>query len=705
MKTVKILLFILLAHCGTLTAQSSDPVDSLKSLIKNSSGSNKVDQLHLLIINTWLNQPDTAMSYAREAIRLADSLNDTPLISKSIRLKGGVHYYQADFDSALFYAKEALNIALQTQDTSLISNSINNAGLAYYNLGSYQNALENLLRALNLKILDGEIYGRAQVINNLGLVYDKLKDYKRAREYFNEALAFAEKHDDPNQKLYSLNNLGNTYLSEGKDDKALKYFNRAINLKVDNKNWNAVSLSGVAQVYMRKGNFDSAGIYFDRALRLRQEIGDKIGLSEIYFYYAKEAQIQDSYDSVLSYLGRSQQIATSIGAKDRMLENIKLYVDLYQELGDIEKAFEYQTMLLQLNDTLFNENMARNLAEIQLEMQQEEAKALLQEKDAQITDNKKFTAFLITIIVLVGVILIVIFVALRHNQKVSEVLKTQNYEIGEQKEEIMQQKESLINKNLALENAQQTIQEQNKKLEIYNQQLLKAVDQRTQELEERNKQLKLANLELDNFIYKSSHDIKGPLASLMGVCNVALMDIEDEKSRKYFEMLGDTAKGLYDILARLKTVSDISSHELKAEKVNFTSIIEKCIDQVRNIEGLKKVNIDYKVEDDLSYLGDPFLVDLIFFNMIQNAIKFQEENNVEPVKIEVNHEKENVIIHFVDHGIGIEDEDTEHIFHLYSKSAIRHQTFGLGLYLVKQCVQKLGGEIMLVNDEDLTHFR
>lgn len=686
--------------------QSKDEVDSLLRKLEASKGEERIRNLHLLIINTWLNYPVEAMKYADEAIEFSVKIDHPALYSKSVRLKGGVHNYLGNYDSTIFYSQKSLEIATSIRDTALISNALNNTGLAYLNTGNYQNALENLLRALNLKVLNGEIYGRAININNIGLVYNKLKDYEQARDYFNRALDFARKHDTADQQLYSLNNIAGTYLAQGNLDKAEEYFEKSANMQVINKNWNAVTISGLAQVYMHRNEFDKSKAYFGKALSLRNEIGDRHGVSEIYFFYAKEDQLKQRYDSSLYWLGKSQQIAKEIGSRERKYENIELYVDIYSELGQIEKAFTYQNKLLGLRDTLFNENMARNMADIQLKIQKEEAQALLSSKDQELVDNKRITLFLVIIIILTITILMIILVAYRQNRKINKKLAYQNNEINAQKEEIVHQKESLIEKNVALERAQKLIEKQNQKLEAYNEQLLQTVDERTQELEERNQELKMANLELDNFIYKSSHDIKGPLATLLGVCNVALLDIKDEKPRSYFRMLSKTAKGLNDILARLKTVSDINSLELKIKKIDFEKIIKNCLDQVRNIEGLGELNVKYSIEQNIIYFGDPFLIDIIIFNMLQNAIKFQDRNKKDLVEVKVEQDSSHLIMHFTDNGIGIEEDEADSIFQMFSKSALKHQSLGLGLYLVKQCVQKLSGEIMLVNDDnDLTHFR
>ncbi|UII29939.1 tetratricopeptide repeat-containing sensor histidine kinase [Fulvivirga ulvae] len=687
--------------------QSQD-FDSLIHELPNTSEAARIDLLHTLVVKTWLNYPEDAMSYAREAYELSMMQGrDQQKIAKSLRLIGGVYYYLGNYDSVLFYSNKSLKIASEIRDTVLINNALNNIGLAYYNMGSYQSALENLLRSLNLKQAINEVYGKALTLNNIGLVYDKLKDYKKAREYFNEGLDVAIVSNDSNLELYSLNNIGITFLKEGDLARAKSFFERSLRLGVDNKNWNAVTYSGLGRVYQQLGAFEKSRKYLDASLGLREEISEKNGISEIYYYYSKEAQRKGDYDSAIILLNKSQEIAEEIGSKERMFENFSLFSDLYQQKGDINKAYEYKTNLLKLRDTLFNEALAHNLSAIQLKIQEEENQKILEKKERQLIINRKINIFLIIIFGLALLLAILIFYAYRHNKRINTILAERNFEILSQKEEIEAQKEVLISKNAQLEKAHALITEQNEKLATYNVHLQDKVEKSTQELEDRNQQLKMANLELDNFLYKSSHDIKGPLATLMGICNVALLDIKNDKALKYFKMLLQTSSGLNDILTRLKTISDINSLELKYKMINFEELIEKCIRQVRNIEGTDDFMVTYEIDSALKCYSDPLLVDLIFFNMIQNAVRFKVPDRTSVSKIKITKgEGDWCVIHFLDNGIGIKDEDVNDIFQMFSKAALRHQTIGLGLYIVKQSAQKLGGDVMLQNDDKAyTHFR
>ncbi|MBI3482244.1 MAG: HAMP domain-containing histidine kinase, partial [Bacteroidetes bacterium] len=243
------------------------------------------------------------------------------------------------------------------------------------------------------------------------------------------------------------------------------------------------------------------------------------------------------------------------------------------------------------------------------------------------------------------------------------------------------------------------------KLEGFNRDLMATVDSRTKELEQANRELKALNHEMDDFIYKSSHDMKGPLVRLLGICHVALMDVEEKKAREYFDLLKTTSLQLNDIFDRLKTVVRINNIEMRKEKIYFDLIVEKIRNRLKSVPGYFEISFDVKIEDNFDFYSDEFLIETIFFNMMENAVKFQKnpgENNF--IKIRVK-KKSKILISFADNGIGIKESEREHLFEMFSKAALEHHNVGLGLYIVKQSLKKLGGTIKLERREDsITKF-
>ncbi|MGC4023411.1 MAG: tetratricopeptide repeat-containing sensor histidine kinase [Cyclobacteriaceae bacterium] len=650
----------------------------------------------------WLNQPDSAMMYAREAIVASNHSDNVRDKAIAVRMVGAVFYYQGSYDSAIKYGHEAYELSKLANDNDLMASALNNIGLASYYLGSYPYALETLLRSLNLKNKSANVYGLATTYNNLGLVYAKLKKYPKSREYFIKAKSVAISEKNKNSILYSLNNLASTFFDEGNFSESQKVYEQALEEanQVDNINWHAETYIGLGKVNLKLGKINQADQFFRVALTMKKKIIEKNGVSQVYYFLGKIKSKQNRLDSATIFLKMSEHWASLTGSRDRELENLALQKDIYTQKRKFDSALFFQSKYLELRDSLFNETTARNLGDIQLKIQEEEAKQQLADKDLQLERKTNITYFLIGGIALVMIFLFIVFRFYYSQKRLSAALENQ-------KEEIRAQKESLALSHEQLEKAHTQINKQNAKLSEMNEQLLTTVDSRTKELELANKEIRMVSLELDNFIYKSSHDIKGPLSRLIGICHVAMLDVEDEKSHHYFSMLKQTAQLLNDIFNKLKTVSDINSKSVEHLPVNFDSIFSHVKSQLKTMEGYDEINITSDFISPVEYNSDPYLLEIIFHNMMENAIRFQKKSDTSDkfINIKVTKEKTNLVLTFIDNGIGISQSDVDHIFKMFSQAALQHHTVGLGLYIVKQCVSKLNGSINLVrNDQKNTEF-
>src|SRR6185436_10740697 len=119
----------------------------------------KIEVYQAIIIKLWLNHPDSAMVYAKQAVKFANDINDVSAKAVSVRLMGGVYFYQDQYDSSIICFYRSLRLSEQLRDSALIASCINNLGLSYNKLGSYPEALQYLLRALNLKTRIKQTYG------------------------------------------------------------------------------------------------------------------------------------------------------------------------------------------------------------------------------------------------------------------------------------------------------------------------------------------------------------------------------------------------------------------------------------------------------------------------------------------------------------------------------------------------------------------
>jgi signal transduction histidine kinase len=229
----------------------------------------------------------------------------------------------------------------------------------------------------------------------------------------------------------------------------------------------------------------------------------------------------------------------------------------------------------------------------------------------------------------------------------------------------------------------------------------------TKDLEVANSLLAEVNKELDHFIYKTSHDIRGPLASLKGLCNVAITDVKDPLALDYFTKLDFTATHLDTLLRRLQKINQINHDELKLQSVDFKDLIEELI-LLETKKGLpSRFVFKQDIEPINNFSSDREFIFLILENLVDNAIKFHNNSDsVNPFAIiKVGLHEDNLVISVIDNGIGIGQANPEELFQMFVRASERSISGGIGLYMSRRAAERLGGEIhMRITLEGYTEF-
>jgi len=208
--------------------------------------------------------------------------------------------------------------------------------------------------------------------------------------------------------------------------------------------------------------------------------------------------------------------------------------------------------------------------------------------------------------------------------------------------------------------------------------------------------LRTVNSELDTFIYRASHDIKGPLARLRGICNVAKLTITDPQSSEYFELLDQESKKLDSILGKLLVVKDLKTNRVKIDKIDFNSVINKSLKYLKFIQDFENVNFKIQIDSTLEFHSDENLLELIFMNLIDNAIQFRDEAKSSiNILIDIYKDNNHVTIRLKDNGIGIDESIINQIFDMHFRGSERSTGTGLGLYIVKTALDALHGKVFV----------
>lgn len=279
---------------------------------------------------------------------------------------------------------------------------------------------------------------------------------------------------------------------------------------------------------------------------------------------------------------------------------------------------------------------------------------------------------------------------INREQRIRKRLIEQNEEIISQKEEIQQQSTWIIKHNKKLEEQAKTIDLQNKELKIINQMLDFKVEQRTRELEK-------TNAELSEFLYRSSHDIVGPVATLSGLVNVAQKDLEDQMAQEYLLRMKGTIRQLNDVIRSINIVYEIRNRELDYRNENLADLIRTTVKLHEHIAASNNVKICLDFDESIEAYVDDYLLRIALSEIVKNALIFHDINSTDRdriAQIKVGRHKQNKLKFVIeDNGVGIDPDHISGIFEMFKKANFENEGTGLGLYLAKFAVDRLKGKI------------
>lgn len=236
-------------------------------------------------------------------------------------------------------------------------------------------------------------------------------------------------------------------------------------------------------------------------------------------------------------------------------------------------------------------------------------------------------------------------------------------------------------------------------LELHNS-IKNAYDSYKAKIDLRNKiaELEKTNDELNRFIYSISHELRAPLVSVIGIVNLVKMENLYHSSGEYWSLVESCSAKLDYYIQR--TLQYYKNNKTQAEKssIEFDLLVKELIELYGFVNPETKFSVN--VNQPVPFKGDLFRIEVIMGNLISNAIKYQkinEPNKKVSIEIEVSSEFADITI--MDNGVGILNEHLEKIFTQFFKSKNHHGS-GLGLFIVKEALNKLNGRISVNSDID-----
>lgn len=608
------------------------------------------------------------------------------------------------------YLETALDLARRQKYNDQIIFLLNNLGSAYKKLGNYAKSLQYYLESLELRKAGGSDSDISVAMNNLGALHQDMGDYENALLYYTQNYQLIASEKDKYNFELALVNLSDILFALNRFDEAQGYLLEAFDFCNKQGNCNIEQLGHIrlslGRIYTNKGEFIKAKEQLNEAILIFTNLKSAEQTNALNALALAHFKSGDS-KGALELLNKAQSLAEGTDVPKYLMRNYQLFADIYHQQKDFRRASEYQRKFIELSNKIYNADLTKNIARIQSEHNEGENLRTIAAQENEILDKgeqlakqQKQLIFIVAVTLLVGIGTFLIY---RGRVKVAQVntkLANVNMLLVDAKKLIEEQNARLQEQNISLDN-------QIKERTVALQKAYDTLQKKNDELFASNKSLQTVNDELDNFIYKTSHDIRGPLSTLKGLITLAIKQNKDEETKTYLNLLTTTSDKLDGVLTRLQIINQINNTLLVAEPINFAEITDSIITFCKKRQLPANFQFFLNIEEIRKLLSDKNIIFIILQNLIDNAIKFSDgSQRKEPfVSIKIQSTEVGATIKIIDNGIGFKNVPPEQMFRMFVRASEQSQTGGIGLYMAKLAAEKIGGTIQLrINEEKNTEF-
>lgn len=216
------------------------------------------------------------------------------------------------------------------------------------------------------------------------------------------------------------------------------------------------------------------------------------------------------------------------------------------------------------------------------------------------------------------------------------------------------------------------------------------------QLEERNEQLNKTNTELDRFVYSTSHDLRAPLTSIMGLINIINNTESPEEQKKYLGMMKDRVNSLDNFIKDITDYSRNNRLAINHEEVKLVDLAEEVWESLKFSPDAQNITFEIDIPEEITISSDKNRLKVIISNLMSNAIRYHDQKKERPfIRLSCEAKDKVFYLKVEDNGQGIAREYHTRIFEMFFRANEQSKGSGLGLYIVKEALMKLSGSIQL----------
>ena len=578
------------------------------------------------------------------------------------------------YDLALQYADSALQLATKLKYKKGLCTAHSLLGNIHLNYTlSFAEALSEFNSTLELTSISD--WKQTQEINSkLAYIHKRQNNYVKSIRYYNTAIQLAEEHNDVQSisKYYSY--VAEIYELEQNMELAKEYLLKILELEKSRnfENSEPAALTAIAHYYILQKQYQQAEKYYLDAFAQSKKTNNHRWESYTLNLLASLQLTMNNNAQALDYALQGLNLAEKYKLLKEIGDNHNILTAIYDSQGNHQKAFFHYKAGKEIDDSIFSMEKVKEVARIQAiydATARQEKLAMLEKEKA--LDKSELQKTQIIVFALIGGLALMLILS---------VFLYRNYRTKQ-----------LVNKEL--ENRHEL---QNLKLD----EIIHYLNTETEEHKLTKAQLESINDELNDFMYKSSHDLKGPLASIIAITDLAAGKITEKERMQYIDMISKSTTKLSNILDDLLNAARIGHGEVQHETINIADFIAEISGILENTQDGQKTHIEIEADKKLEVKTDKNLLRNILHNLIENSIKYRR-TSIDNCFVKISAHKQNSELHITvtDNGQGIPEKSLPKVFDMFVRANITSPGTGLGLYLVKKSVDKLNGTIKLNSKE------
>lgn len=544
-----------------------------------------------------------------------------------------------DLEESIFIAVNVEKSAIKHQFFEIVAKAQNQLGLYFMIKGEYENAVKYSEKALAFFTQVNNIKGTADATYNIASTLYKSDNFQDGLIKLIECLHYFRLLDDAASESRVLKAMGTIYEYYGDFDKASELYQLSIEAARRGKDINLETnvYNPLSGILLKKEKYDEALTLAEKSVYLKMTSGDNRGLGFSIYARGKVFLKTKKYDKALADFFTSLSIHREHG--DKLGEGMTLVKigETYTKSGDIENALKFHLLANELG---------------------ENAKVKL------ITYKSYFNLYLYY----------------KASNDYETALDYYEKYIGQRDTTINSHTYSLVKNYEAAQRIERLESEAKSQIEY-------------------NKIIEEKNNELDSFFYRISHDLKGPIASILGLQQLVKHENFSVEAMAYFNMYHEQFSRINMIVTDLINLTELNNYHESKSLIDFKALVNSCIGSLSYLENYNRVKFIINIEKKMHFISERVIINAILQNLIENAVKYMKPDIEGVVNINIKKEESSLLISIQDNGLGIPEKYHEKIFSMFFRATNKSQGTGLGLYILKRAVERIKGTVTLQSEE------